>query len=431
MARRLCYWLKGHEFFRGDCTIAGKAIRRAYIYSEGLAGLRFPEGHPWKGERAQAAFELASKLDLFSGDDVLVLAPQPAPEDALLSFHQRRYLDLLRKANRGPEAKEPEAEGATADKSVDDRLDEMLRHGLGTLDCPLFPHVYDYARLIVGGTLLGAELLERGEVAVAFSPAAGLHHGGDDFASGFCYLNDINVAINRLLRRGRRILYVDIDAHHGDQVQAAYWKDDRVLTLSFHETTRDLFPWKGGHESEIGEGRGKGYTVNVPLLGNTTDREFDYAFESVFPPLVELFRPDIVVAQLGVDTHYQDSLSHLRLTNNGYIHAVRRVVELSPKLLALGGGGYNQQVCTRGWTLAWALMRGIDPESQSDGFGGLFWGDNLASLVDRPQFVPDELRAPAREQVKRVVEYIQEHVFALHEAASKEQGAEKKKRDRP
>jgi acetoin utilization protein AcuC len=386
--------LDGHG--QGGCAIAGRAVKRAYIYSQGWKQFRFPEGHPWKGERAHAAFELAAKLDLLSGDDVLVLEPQPAPEEALLTFHKEPYLELLRRANRG------------------EATEEMLRFGLGTLDCPVFPRVYDYARWIVGGTLLAAELIERGEVGAAFNVAAGLHHGGEDFAAGFCYLNDITVAVNRLLRRGRRVLYVDIDAHHGDQVQAAYYRDDRVLTLSFHETTRDLFPFKGGMESEIGEGRGKGFCVNVPLLENTTDEEFDYAFEAVFPPLVRLFRPDVVVAQLGVDAHYLDSLSHLRLTNNSYCRAVRRIVDLSPKLLALGGGGYNVQVSSRGWTLAWALMRGIDPEEQADGFGGMFWGDNLASLMDRPQFVPDDLRRPAREQARRVVGYIEQHVFPLH-----------------
>ena len=329
-----------------------------------------------------------------------MLEPEPAPEEALLLFHRPRYLDLLRKANRG------------------EQTEEMLRHGLGTLDCPVFAGVYDFARWIVGGTLLGAELLDRGEVAVAFNAAAGLHHGGADFASGFCYLNDVAVAINRLLRRGRRILYVDIDAHHADQVQAAYWRNERVLTVSLHETTASLFPWKGGSETEIGEGRGRGYCVNVPLLENSTDEEFDYAFERILPPLARLFRPDIVVAQLGLDGHYQDDLSHLRLTNNSHSRAVRRIVELSPRLLALGGGGYNLEVTSRGWTLAWALMRGIDPEEQTDGFGGLFWGDSLASLRDRPQFVPDEFRRPAAEHVRRVVGYIEEHVFPLHETAA-------------
>ncbi len=326
----------------------------------------------------------------------MVVEPQPAAEESLLLFHQPRYLELLRRANRG------------------ETSEELLRHGLGTLDCPVFAGVYDYARWIVGGTLLAAELIDRGEVAVAFNVAAGLHHGGDSFASGFCYLNDIAVAVNRLLRRGKRVFYVDIDAHHGDQVQAAYWRDERVFTLSLHETTRDLFPWKGGHETEIGEGRGKGFCVNVPLLAGSADEDFDYAFERLFPPLVGAFRPDVVVAQLGVDGHYQDSLSHLRLTNNSHGRAVRRIVELSPRLLALGGGGYNLQVTSRGWTLAWALMRGIDPDEHADGFGGLFWGDNLASLKDRPQFVPDDLRGPATEHVWRVVAYIEEHVFPLH-----------------
>jgi acetoin utilization protein AcuC len=384
--------------FERRANVASRVPKRAFIFSEGWKRFRFPEGHPWKGERAQVAYELASRLDLFSGEDIVVLEPQRAPEEALLLFHQPRYLELLKKANRN------------------ERSPELLRHGLGTLDCPIFPGVYDYARWIVGGTLLGAELIDRGEVGVAFNAAAGLHHGGESFAAGFCYLNDVAVAINRLLRRGKRILYVEIDAHHGDQVQAAYWREARVLTISFHETTRSLFPWKGGHESEIGEGRGKGFSVNVPMLEDTTDEELDYAFERIFPPLVRLFRPDIVVAQLGVDGHYLDSLSHLRLTNNSYCRAVRRIVELSPRLLALGGGGYNLEVTSRGWTLAWALMRGVDPEET--GFGGMFWGDSLASLKDRPQFVPDELHLPARDHIRRVVDYIEEHVFPLHETTA-------------
>ncbi|MFH0811180.1 MAG: acetoin utilization protein AcuC [Pseudomonadota bacterium] len=382
------------EKINGESTIAGKAAKRAFIYSDAWRLSHLPEGHPWRGERARATFEMATRLGLFK-DDVILLEPEAAPEQALLSFHKPRYLEMLRKANRG------------------EATEEMLRYGLGTMDCPVFPGVYDYSRLVVGGTLLGAELIERGEAAVVFSPVGGLHHGGDAFAAGFCYLNDVALAINRLLRRGRRVLYVDLDAHHGDQVQAAYWRDDRVLTISFHESTRTLFPWKGGFETEIGEGRGKGYSVNVPLLENTTDDEFLYAFERIFPPLAGRFQPDVVVAQLGIDSHYQDPLSHLRLTNLSHGKAVARIVEMSPRLLALGGGGYNTRATSRGWTLAWAVMLGIDPDEYADGFGGMFWGDNLAALKDRPQFVPPDLRRPAEEQAQRVVKYIEEHVFPL------------------
>ena len=160
------------------------------------------------------------------------------------------------------------------------------------------------------------------------------------------------IAVKDLLRRGHRIAYVDIDAHHGDGVQSAFYEDDRVLTISFHESGKTLFPWSG-FETEIGLGRGKGYNINVPLPPQTDDEVFLMAFDEIVPEAVAAFDPDMVFAQLGTDSLLPDRLSHLALTNNGYADVVKTIEAISPKCLALGGGGYHMNSITRAWCLAW------------------------------------------------------------------------------
>jgi acetoin utilization protein AcuC len=217
--------------------------------------------------------------------------------------------------------------------------------------------MFESEGLKVGAALVGVELLLRDEVEVAFSFAGGLHHAGPDHASGFCVFGDGAVAIHHLLAAGRRVAYVDIDAHHGDGVQAAFYEDDRVLTISLHESGRYLFPGTG-FPAELGRGRGAGYCVNVPLFPYTGDETYLWAFDELVPPLLRRFDPDVVVAQLGVDAHWLDPLTHLALTSRGFEALFQRLQRLAPRWLAVGGGGYDPTVVPRLWTLAWAVMSG-------------------------------------------------------------------------
>src|SRR5439155_1369055 len=202
-------------------------------------------------------------------------------------------------------------------------------------------------------------LVASGQATRAFHFAGGLHHALPGRASGFCYVNDAVLAILYLKARGLRVLYVDIDAHHGDGVQHAFYADSEVMTISTHERGDYLFPGTGFVE-EAGGGEAVGYSVNLPLEPFTDSSVYLAAFEEVVPPLLGAFKPDVVVAQLGIDSHRTDPLTHLALDVQGFTRAVARIVEQAPRLVALGGGGYDLSNVARAWTAAWAVMNGVE-----------------------------------------------------------------------
>jgi acetoin utilization protein AcuC len=280
----------------------------------------------------------------------------------------------------------------------------------------VFPGVWDCARLVAGGSLLAADLVARGEVDRAFHFAGGLHHAVDQRASGFCYVNDAVLAIMRLRERGLRVAYVDIDAHHGDGVQAAFYRDPNVLTISTHERGERLFPGTG-FVSESGEGAGEGYSVNLPLEAYTDTSVYLPAFEEVVPPLLHAFRPDVVVAQLGIDAHRTDPLTHLALDIQGFAKAVRRITELSPQLVALGGGGYDLQNVARGWTAAWAVINGVElpaelPASYADDARAA--GFRVKTLWDDPVVIPEDIQVAVKAYVDDQVSNVRETIFRHH-----------------
>jgi acetoin utilization protein AcuC len=232
-------------------------------------------------------------------------------------------------------------------------------YGLGPGDNPIFPGLFNWSLLVTGATLQAVDFVVDGKGEIAFNIAGGLHHAMRSRASGFCYMNDPVIGIMRLLSRGKRVAYIDIDAHHGDGVQKAFYETKQVLTISLHETGYTLFPGTG-FEVEIGEGEGEGYSVNLPFPPFTGDEIYLWAFEEVVPELIHAFQPDVVVTQLGVDTFYDDPLTNLRLSIRGYEKVLKRIKDLAPRWVALGGGGYNISNVVRAWTLAWAVMNGIE-----------------------------------------------------------------------
>src|SRR5438128_8197292 len=263
--------------------------------------------------------------------------PEAAAETDIARYHTREYMDVLKRADSGLDP----ADGAV--------------YGLGLGDNPVFRGLWEVAQLVAAGSLTAADLVASGAVERAFHFAGGLHHAFPDRASGFCYVNDAVLAILRLREHGLRVAYVDIDAHHGDGVQHAFYADPNVMTISTHERGERLFPGTG-FVREKGAGAGVGFSVNLPLEAYTDSSVYLPAFEEVVPPLLDAFKPDVVVAQLGVDAHRTDPLTHLQLDIQGFATAVRRITELSPQLLALGGGGYDLQNVARGWTAAWAVI---------------------------------------------------------------------------
>ncbi len=357
--------------------------RAAFIGNEILWASGHPPGHPLRPERLQYTWEMLQAYRAFDASNVQVVPPRPASEEELATFHTPEYIEAVRQLSQGqPSRKHPAS------------------YNFGPGDNPVFAGMFESESLKVGAALVGAELLLNRQINVAFSFAGGLHHASPNFASGFCIFGDGAIAIKRMLAEGWRVAYVDIDAHHGDGVQAAFYDNPRVLTISFHESGHYLFPGTG-FTPELGRGAGHGFSVNVPLLPYTDDDSFIWAFDQLVPPLLERFAPDVVVAQLGVDAHWRDPLTHLALTTHGFEALFQRIKALAPRLLAAGGGGYDLSVVPRAWTLAWGVISG---QSFPDALP-----EPIASRYDPPLLhdpEPAPVSAAQRQQARRAVEQV-------------------------
>jgi acetoin utilization protein AcuC len=373
-------------------------VKTALIHSEEWRRFDYGPEHPLRMERLGLTWRLMEAYGLTTLPRAAVLAPAPAEIDAITRFHTRAYVEILRAVSAG------------------EWVPHAARAGLGPGDNPIFPGLWDAARLAAGGSLLAADLVAEGAADRAFHFAGGLHHAMPDRASGFCYVNDAVLAIMRLRERGWRVAYVDIDAHHGDGVQGAFYRDPAVLTISTHERGDRLFPGTG-FVVEMGEEAGLGFAVNLPLQPFTDDAVYEPAFEAVVPPLLQAFRPDALVLQLGIDSHRTDPLTHLSLTVQGFTRAVRRLLGFAPRVVALGGGGYDLPNVARAWTSAWAVMNDVMlpeelPRECRAELGRL--GLRSLSLWDPPEELPADTRRWADEYARRQVAAIQEQIFPLH-----------------
>lgn len=369
-----------------------------FIYSPELVKVEFSPSHPFKPVRAKLMLELMNRYGLAYDSDVRIVEPRSIDEHLLSLFHDPAYLRLLKGADQG---------------RFDD---EMVYAGLGSGDNPVFKGMYEFSLLVCGATREGSLLVANNEARVAFNPVGGLHHAGKDHASGFCYVNDIAIAIHELVNKGFRVAYVDIDVHHGNGVQDAFYDTDRVLTISIHESGETIYPGTG-FETEIGIEKGKGFNVNIPLREGSDDEVHSYAFEAVVPPIVEKFKPDIVFAQIGADTHKDDPLGHLNLTSRGYKRAIELIKGFSPRLVVMGGGGYDIHKAAALWTLAWSVLCGIRPVDQYAGLiGGMMFGPEVsAGSLDDPPFLSSEAEQDACfAYAERVVRSIRDTVFPLH-----------------
>lgn len=370
------------------------------MFSEELGWFDFGQDHPYKPERAIKTYDLCSRYGVLNHPWMVLLEPDPLDPGLLTSFHEPAYVEALEKAGRG---------------EVDL---EILRRGLGTEDNPILLGIYDWALRVAGGTNTSMERLLEDKAVAAFNPFGGFHHGLPDHAEGFCYVNDIVIAIKEARKRQPhiRIAYADLDAHHGNGVQEAFYEDPGVLFISLHETGKNLYPWSG-METEIGEGEGRGYTVNIPLEPGTDDDVYGRALEEILFPVISSFSPDLVVAEIGADALVSDPLTNLKLTNNVYQQAIRGLVEGSPKILALGGGGYDLYRTARCWTLAWAIMNHLEPQDEYAGLvGGMMFGPEMevGSLFDHPYRSEGEIKEKALKELDRVIAYLRKHVLPIH-----------------
>ncbi|AXI87989.1 acetoin utilization protein AcuC [Streptomyces griseoincarnatus] len=322
--------------------------RAQLMWDEAVTGYDFGRDHPMDPVRLALTRSLVTALGL--DREVNVVAAKAAGESTLRLVHREDYIDAVRAASADP---------GSADQS----------YGLGTVDDPAFAGMHEVSALIAGQSVGAAEAVWRGEALHAVNFAGGLHHAMPGAASGFCVYNDAALAIARLLELGaERVAYVDVDVHHGDGVQAAFWEDPRVLTISLHEHPRTLFPQTGWPE-ETGASSAEGSAVNVALPAGTGDAGWLRAFHAVVPELIADFRPQVLVTQHGADTHFEDPLAHLAVSLDA-----QRAVQVAchdlahehadGRWVALGGGGYAVvEVVPRSWShlVAIAAGRPVEP----------------------------------------------------------------------
>jgi len=351
----------------------------AFIYHPDYLKYQFGPTHPFKPIREKYTLDTLRKLKVFDGKAVYY-EPQPATDEDLLTVHSEEYVQFVKKMYENGH--------------------EYLDGG----DTPAIRGLYEGALSVVGGSMLGAKLVMDGDVTHAFNPGGGLHHANRDAASGFCVFNDIAIAA-RFLQKNyglKRIAIIDIDGHHGNGTQDIFY-DEPILKISSQRV--GIFPGTG-YVDEMGVGAGEGYSVNIPLSRGTGDDDYLYAFNEIVPPLIEAYRPEIIINQFGVDGHYEDPLVGLALTTKTYEEVAKAVHNLAHKysdgrLLLLGGGGYNIHNTTRCWAIMFVTVSEALPEESRNEYLQLFDEEKSAS-----HRVSDE--------VKETVEEIKKKIFPLH-----------------
>ena len=370
--------------------------KAAFVYQDGMSRHVLSETHPMRPVRLRYTYELADAYGLFQPDYSTLVTPRAATVEEVSTFHTPEYINAVERVGQ-------------SDFSIN-----PMEFNIGPGDNPGYEGMYDAAMLSTGGSMRCVELLLDEGYDVAFNISGGLHHAMPGYAYGFCVFNDPVLAINEMVGRGLRVAYVDIDCHHGDGVQHAFYDTDRVLTISLHETGQFLFPGTG-YAQETGTGRGRGYSVNVPLYPYTGDETYYWVFEQVVLPLLDAFRPDVLVSQLGIDSHYRDPITHLALTTQGFGKVVAEFSGKAPKWLALGGGGYDLQAVARSWTLAYGVMseQNLDdaiPEPYRKKYG-------VETLPDTEQ-LPDivqKAQADAKTFAEASVGAVQGLIFPTHD----------------
>lgn len=322
------------------------------VFDERLTEYDFGPSHPMAPVRVKLTMELARELGILK--DLEIVKALPATEDELLAVHTAQYIERVTKLSKYP---------IHADPTI----------GLGTEDNPVFEHMHDASALIVGASVEAARRVWTGVSPRAINVSGGLHHAMPGRASGFCIYNDVAMAIQWLLDNGaKKVAYVDVDAHHGDGVQAVFYHDPRVMTVSIHESPQTLFPGTG-YSTEVGALGAEGTAVNVPLPPGTSDAGWLRAFHAVVPPILREFDPDIIVSQHGCDSHMDDPLTNLMLSVDGQRASYLVVRDLAEEIcdgkwIATGGGGYAVvDVVPRAWAHLLSIVAGnpISPDTET------------------------------------------------------------------
>jgi acetoin utilization protein AcuC len=337
-------------------TVAG------FVWDTRIATHVYRDDHPLKPIRLVGVHDTLERLGAFARGGARVLAPRPATRAEIERIHDSDYVDAVVRASRDPD-------------------DKYTQWGLSASgDTPPFAGMHEVSLLTTGGTLSAMEEVMSERLRVAFNGSGGLHHAMRRRASGFCIYNDPAIVCGLLADRDLKVAYVDIDAHHGDGVQAAFYETDQVLTVSLHETGRALFPGTG-FADERGRGRGAGYSINVALPPYTDGVAYVRAFDAVVPPLLERYRPDVLVTQQGIDSHFDDPLTHLMVSTQAREHVVRGFATTKRPWVAMGGGGYSLDAVRRAWSIEFLIMLGAPiPQELHDADPPQWTGDRRAQV---------------------------------------------------
>ncbi len=386
------------------------AVPTHIVWDESLLAYNFGHNHPMSPLRLELTARLAKELGIFDLPQVSVGAPFVAQDAQLARVHDPAYVAAVREVSRNPE-----------------RSNAAL--GLGTEDDPAFEGMHEASARLVGGSLAAAEAVLSGQARHAVNFAGGMHHASAGKAAGFCIYNDAAAAVARFLDAGyTRVLYIDVDAHHGDGTQAIFWNDPRVMTISIHETGISLFPGTG-FANESGGPDAQGTAVNVALPPGTRDAGWLRAFHAVVPQLAGAFEPQVIISQHGCDGHRDDPLSNLRLSVDTQRQAALSISSLADQFcegrwVATGGGGYNvASVVPRSWALLLAVaantrMPLTTPVPQA-------WRDYVRERhgVDTPEAMGDgvdmwwrswEVGYDPNDDIDRTVMATRKEVFPLH-----------------
>lgn len=376
------------------------SVRRVFIHSKALESVEYPDSSPFRTVRAAKVRQMLLSMGLLGTEDRVEIPPVKADRQILLQYHTPAYVDALERINRG-------------------EFDvEMLHMGLGTGDCPAFRGVLDYACWAAGATVTAVQLILGNQAQIAFNPSGGYHHAFPDRAAGFCYINDVVLACKTLANAGKRVLFLDIDVHHCDGVQAAFYNRADVMTISTHQDGHTLFPGTG-FVDEIGSGQGTGYSVNIPLPVGTYDEVYMKAFRAIALPLLHKFNPDVIMLEAGADTLAQDPLAGFSMTNNSMADVINLLLAFGKPILAVGGGGYNVDNTVRAWALVWSALCGDQAgDDFTAGMGGVML-ENMdwhggAGLRDRILIPTQFQRETVKPAIDKIIEDVKRSIFPHH-----------------
>ncbi|MCS6875897.1 MAG: acetoin utilization protein AcuC [Aquificaceae bacterium] len=360
--------------------------------------LRYTKNHPLRIPRVSLLLELLFALELLKEEELT--ESRNAIWEELTLFHEEDYLKALEECDRC--------------QCV--RKEYRERFNIGTYENPVSPAMWRGSLLATGSSVQAVELFT--ENYIPFNPAGGMHHAYPSKAKGFCFINDPGVAIQSLLKKGyKKVLYIDLDAHHCDGVQDFFYEDDRVFVLSVHQSPEYAFPFTKGYLHERGSGKGRGYNLNLPLPEGINDSEFLYVLEGALPVVLEIFKPEIYVLQLGTDSLEEDYLSKFKLSNWGFLKAFDTVRDMLGNGIYLGGGGYHPIALARAWSLVWCRLTDRDvPTFLNDGAKKVLFsvdfeefdedtdkGYMFQTLLDKPR--EGQVRKEVKELLEKALNY--------------------------